>query len=108
MNLGVDIKTDNGFDFFANFRSVGELPLDDANSGFTDQYNLLNFKTSYSFKIYKALELNIYGGVNNALNEHYAASIVTNAVGFGSQSPRYYYPGNPRNYYGGIQLSYLF
>ena len=57
---------------------------------------------------YKALELNIYGGVNNALNEHYAASIVTNAVGFGSQSPRYYYPGNPRNYYGGIQLSYLF
>ena len=108
MNAGVDLKTDSGFELFANFRSVGELPLDDANSGYTDQYNLLNFKASYSFKIYRSLELNVYGGVNNALDEHYAASIVTNAVGFGSQAPRYYYPGNPRNYYGGLQLSYGF
>lgn len=105
MNVGVDLKTFNGFEFFANFRNAGELPLNDANSEFTDSYNLLNFKASYSFKIYKSFELNLYGGVNNALDEHYAASIVTNAVGFGSQAPRYYYPGNPRNYYGGLQLS---
>lgn len=108
MNLGVDLKIDNGFEAFANFRSVGELPLNDSNSDYTDQYKLLNFKASYSFKIYQDLELNIYGGVNNVLDEHYAASIVTNAVGFGSQKPRYYYPGNPRNYYGGIQMTYLF
>ena len=108
MNMGVDLKTENGFELFANFRSAGELPLNDANSEFTDSYNLLNFKASYSFRIYQDLELNFYGGVNNALNEKYAASIVTNAVGFGSQTPRYYYPGNPRNYYGGIELSYGF
>ena len=108
MNFGVDLKTDSGFELFINFRSVGELPLDDANSEYTDSYNLLNFKASYSLKILKSLELNLYGGVNNALDEHYAASIVTNAVGFGSQAPRYYYPGNPRNYYGGLQLNYGF
>ena len=108
MNVGVDLKTNNGFEFFANYRNVGELPLNDANSEFTDSYNLLNFKASYSFKIYKSFELNLYGGVNNALDEQYTASIVTNAVGFGSQAPRYYYPGNPRNYYGGLQLSYGF
>ncbi len=108
MNLGVDLQTNSGFELFANFRSVGELPLNDVNSDFTDQYNLVNLKAGYTFKIFQDLKLNLYGGVNNAFDEHYAASIVTNAVGFGSQAPRYYYPGNPRNYYGGLQLSYNF
>lgn len=108
MNLGVDLQSENGFEFFGNFRSVGKIPLDDANSGYTNQYNLVNLKASYTFKLFQDLELNLYGGVNNVLDEHYAASIVTNAVGFGGKAPRYYYPGNPRNYYGGIQLNYVF
>ncbi len=108
MNLGVDFQSESGFLVSGNFRSVGEVPLDDANSGYTDQYNLLNFKAGYTFKIFQDCELNIYAGVNNALDEHYASSIVTNAVGFGSQAPRYYYLGNPRNYYGGMQVNYTF
>jgi iron complex outermembrane receptor protein len=108
MNFGVDLQSENGFEFFGNFRSVGEIPLDDANSGYTNQYNLLNLKAGYTFKLFQDLELNLYGGANNVLDEHYAASIVTNAVGFGGKAPRYYYPGNPRNYYGGLQLNYVF
>ena len=87
---------------------MGEIPLDDANSGYTDQYSPLNFKAGYTFNVFQDLNLNLYGGVNNALDENYAASIVTNAVGFGGAAPRYYYPGNPRNYYGGLQLNCIF
>lgn len=108
MNLGLNLESESGFDFFGNFRSVGEIPLDDANSGYTDQYQVLNLKAGYTFEIFKDLNLNVYGGVNNVFDEHYAASIVTNAVGFGGKAPRYYYPGNPRNYYGGLQLNYVF
>jgi iron complex outermembrane receptor protein len=108
LNLGVDIQSESGFEFFGNYRNVGEIPLDDANSGYTDQYSLLNFKAGYTFNVFQDLNLNLYGGVNNTLDENYAASIVTNAVGFGGAAPRYYYPGNPRNYYGGLQLNYIF
>jgi iron complex outermembrane receptor protein len=47
-------------------------------------------------------------GVNNALDEKYAASILPNALGFGAVAPRYYYPGNPLNFYGGFSVSYVF
>jgi len=108
INLGVDVQSESGFEFYGNFRNVGEIPLDDANSGYTDEYSLVNLKAGYTFNIFQELNLNLYGGVNNALDEHYAASVLTNAVGFGGAAPRYYYPGNPRNYFGGIQLNYIF
>ena len=47
-------------------------------------------------------------GVQNLLNEKYASSILPNAVGFGSAPPRYYYPGNPINLYGGFKFIYRF
>jgi len=34
--------------------------------------------------------------------------VLINAVGFGGAQPRYYYPGNARNYFGGVQLNYAF
>jgi iron complex outermembrane receptor protein len=41
-------------------------------------------------------------------NEKYAASVLPNAVGFGGTAPRYYYPGNPRNYFGEVGVNYVF
>jgi iron complex outermembrane receptor protein len=108
MNLGVDIQTESGFEFISNFRSVGPIALNDANTVYNKAYNLVHLKAIYHFALFRVLKLNIYGGVNNALNEKYAASVVTNAVGFGGQAPRYYYPGNPINYYGGLQMNYIF
>ncbi|WP_245574938.1 TonB-dependent receptor family protein [Flavobacterium tegetincola] len=108
VNVGIDLATNNGFEFFGNFRSIGEMQLNDANTGTTDSYQLLNFKAAYSFTVFENLKFNIYSGINNALDKQYAASIVTNATGFGGNAPRYYYPGNPRNYYGGLQVNYLF
>ncbi|MDR9456541.1 MAG: TonB-dependent receptor [Salegentibacter sp.] len=108
LNLGLNLESDLGLDLFAGYRAVGEIPLNDANSGYSEKYQLVNLKASWSFDILRDLGVNFYAGINNVFDEHYAASVLTNAVGFGGAAPRYYYPGNPRNYYGGVQLNYIF
>jgi iron complex outermembrane receptor protein len=47
-------------------------------------------------------------GINNVLDTKYAANILPNAIGFGTAAPRYFYPGNPVNYYGGFSVAYVF
>jgi len=87
-----------------NYQFFGEMPLNDANTGYTEAYELLNFKMSYFHRLTDFLEAGASFGINNVLDEQYAASIVTNAVGFGGSAPRFYYPGNPRNYFGAVNL----
>mgnify|MGYP000571665588 CR=1 FL=1 len=45
---------------------------------------------------------------NNIFNEKYASMLLINASGFGGSAPRYYYPGEPNNYYAGLGLTYTF
>ena len=108
INIGIDICTKNGFSGNASYGMTGKIPMNDANTKYTDAYALLNIKTAYAFTIFKILKIELNAGINNVLNEKYAASILPNAVGFGGLPPRYYYPGNPINYYGGLSISYLF
>jgi len=65
-------------------------------------------KAGYGFYILKKVKMEVNFGIQNALNEKYAASILPNAVGFGSTPARYYYSGNPVNYYGGFSAVYAF
>ncbi|MCR9183713.1 MAG: TonB-dependent receptor, partial [Flavobacteriaceae bacterium] len=106
-NFGIDFKSDLGFAFYGVYRNVGQIPLNDSNTIYSDSYQLVNVKTTYGFKIKKLLETHLFFGVNNLFDEKYAASILPNAVGFGNAPPRYYYPGNPRNFYLGLKLNYL-
>lgn len=107
-NLGIDLSTEKGFSFNTSFSSVGKIPMNDQNSKYTDAYSLLDIKATYRFKMLKILKTELSFGINNALDKLYAANILPNALGFGNSLPRYYYPGNPRNYYGGISVSYIF
>ena len=91
-----------------NYQAFGEMSLNDSNSEYTSAYQLLNLKLDYDFQLSNNFDLGINFGVNNILDEDYAASVVTNAVGFGGSAPRYYYPGEPRNYFGGFSLKYNF
>jgi iron complex outermembrane receptor protein len=106
-NLGLDL-TANGFSFSSVYRYVGTIFLNDGNSLSTQPYQLLDFNTAYSFSIWKKLQATFQFGIQNSLNEKYVASLLPNAVGFGNVAPRYFYPGQPRNYYGGLQLTYQF
>ncbi|MBJ7881105.1 TonB-dependent receptor family protein [Gelidibacter salicanalis] len=93
---------------FLNHLYVGEMPMNDANSLYSDGYNLLNLKLKYSGQLFKKLGYKVNFGVNNVTDTTYASSILINATGFNNSEPRYYYPGNPRNYYGGVSLNYHF
>jgi iron complex outermembrane receptor protein len=107
-NVGLDASTKSGFNLNTSFSKVGKIPMNDQNSKYSQAYSLLDIKASYAFTLLKNLKTELSAGINNAGNSKYAASILPNAVGFGQAKPRYYYPGNPRNFYGGISLSYLF
>lgn len=107
-NLGLDINTKSGWSLNTSYRTVGKIPMNDSNAKYSDGYSVLDIKTSYFFTILKVLKAELNAGVNNALDEKYAASILPNAVGFGTVPPRYFYPGNPVNYYGGFSVSYVF
>ncbi len=107
INLGMDAIYKN-LTLYTNLLAVGEIPLNDENSGFTDDYKLVNVRATYDLELIPNLSALFSAGVNNIFDEKYAASVLPNAVGFGGAAPRYYYPGNPRNYYAGFGLEYQF
>lgn len=106
ITAGVDIISNAGAAIYLRYNHVGKMALNDANSLYSESYDLFNLKASYSLDLLKSWEMEIFAGINNILDKNYAASIVTNAVGFGGSAPRYYYPGKPRNFFGGIEIRY--
>ncbi|WP_230407909.1 TonB-dependent receptor [Flavobacterium hydrocarbonoxydans] len=107
-NAGLLLNTSSGLYFSADFQFVDEIPLNDANSDYSDAYNIVNLKTGYRFEILPQLTTHLAFGVNNLFDEKYTSLILPNAVAVGNNTPRYYYPGLPVNYYGSISLNYLF
>jgi iron complex outermembrane receptor protein len=85
------LTTASGFNLTTSYLSVGKMPMNDQNSKYTDAYSLLDFKASYAFAILKNIKATLSTGVNNT-NSRYAASILPNAIGFGTAQPRSY-PG---------------
>ena len=108
INAGVRIEHKSGLFIFGGLQHIGEIPMTDANTLYTDTYTLLNAKAGYKTNFTKELLFEINAGINNLTDEKYASSILINATGFNGAEPRYYYPGDPVNYYSGIKLKYIF
>ncbi|GAB1856931.1 TonB-dependent receptor [Flavobacteriaceae bacterium MHTCC 0001] len=108
LNIGADVSTNIGIYGNLNYQYVGSMPITDSNSLFSESYKLLNVKLGYSKPLNQNLNINSFIGINNIFNETYASQILINASGFGGNAPRYYYPGNPINYYTAIALNYVF
>ena len=106
LNTRLDYK--NRFYWSASYQYVDEIPLTDANSLSSASYGIVNTRMGYSFSFSKKIAVNLNFGVNNVFDTLYSQSVLINAVGFGGNEPRYFYPGNDRNYYGGLQLNYTF
>lgn len=92
----------------ADYYFVDRLPIDDANSVYADAYRLLNVKAGYRAQLGKNLFGQAAFGINNVTNRHYASMVLVNATATGNNPPRYYYPGQPINYYGSFSLRYNF
>ncbi|MFI8380465.1 TonB-dependent receptor family protein [Leeuwenhoekiella sp. NPDC079379] len=105
INLGVDLQHANGLRFNVNYRYTGAIPLNDANTIYSDSYNLVNLRADYAFQLSQKFKATLYSGVNNVFDTNYAAQILPNATGFGGAAPRYYYPGEPINFYVGLNVN---
>ena len=100
-NLGIEAYSNSGLQLNLNLRHMGEIPLNDENAIYSDAYEVVNFRVDYAFGLSELLNGAVFGGVNNVFDTNYAAQILPNA---GGASPRFYYPGEPINYYVGIKF----
>lgn len=106
LNSGLQAQLHNKFYWYSTHQYVGEIPLTDENSLYSDAFNVINSKVGYKNQLGKRLSLDVAFGINNIFDVNYAQSVLINATGFGGSEPRYYYPGNGRNYYGSLRLGY--
>lgn len=106
-NFGLFVQANKYLKFSAIYRSVSEMYLRDDNLLKSDGYSLVNIKVDYTVEVSKFL-IKLDAGINNLLGTEYASQILINAGSFGGRAPRYFYPGNPRNYFTNVTLQYVF
>jgi iron complex outermembrane receptor protein len=108
LTAGLRVKNDLGIYGNINYQYTDAMPMRDDNSIYSESYQLLNAKIGFEKTIWEDCSFDIYAGVNNIFDAQYASMILINAGSFGGNAPRYYYPGLPRNFYGGVRLKYTF
>ncbi|HLN73896.1 MAG TPA: TonB-dependent receptor, partial [Prolixibacteraceae bacterium] len=94
-----------GFYLNLHYLTVGRMPLRDDNSIYSNAYSLANVMGGYEKSLGK-LSFSLSAGVQNLMDEKYAAMVLINATAQGNQLPRYYYPGMPHNYKAQVGLIY--
>ncbi|MGB7393549.1 MAG: TonB-dependent receptor [Pricia sp.] len=105
LTAGVQSRIFNNFYLNLTSRYVSEIPLTDGNTLQSDPFTVFTGRMGYNKKLSEKFTVGVDFGVNNIFDEKYAESVLINAGSFGGE-PRYYYPGNARNYYGSLRLGY--
>uniref|UniRef100_UPI0032166734 TonB-dependent receptor family protein n=1 Tax=uncultured Draconibacterium sp. TaxID=1573823 RepID=UPI0032166734 len=88
------------------YRFNGEMPVNDANTEFSDSFGISGAEFKYHGKSGK-FKFELKGGIQNIFDIHYASMLTVNAPSFNNVPPRYYYPGNPRNYYVSVLIGLI-
>ncbi|MDZ7806417.1 MAG: TonB-dependent receptor plug domain-containing protein [Gracilimonas sp.] len=89
-----------GFYLNLNYNFTDEIPLNDANTVYSEAYHLLQSKVGYRMELLENLNLNVFFGIDNLLDEKYSLGNDLNAFG-----NRFYQPAAPRNWFGGVKLN---
>ncbi len=108
INAGLRLEKFRQFYWNTTYQFVDEIPLTDANSLYSDAFGIFNTRMGYTREFTPSFSAGIDFGINNIFDKTYAQSVLINARSFGGSEPRYFYPGNDRNYYGGLRLRYIF
>ena len=74
------------------------MPANDANSVYSDAYGITNLEAKFYGKLNR-LKFELKARIQNIFDVHYASMLAVNAPAFGNSLARFYYPGNPRNYF---------
>lgn len=98
---GVDIATKPGLYANVTYFYSGKIPLNDANTAFADDYNLLGIKIGYKVSLSDRFHLDLFAGAQNIFDETYSLGNDINAAG-----GRYYNAAAGRNYYGGVAVRF--
>ena len=104
LNSGLRFNKNAGVTVLYDY--VDQIPLTDSNSLYSDAYHLFNLRAEYGFRWFRTVQVQLNFGVQNLFDKNYAQSVLINAVGFGGSEPRYFYPGNGRNFYSGIVFTW--
>src|SRR5690606_35620906 len=99
----LDLQTKPGFYLNFTHQWVDEIPLNDANTVYQEDYHLVNTRLGWKSTFMANWDLEIYGGVDNLLDESYSLGNDLNAFG-----GRYFQPAAPRNYYGGVKVGFRY
>jgi iron complex outermembrane receptor protein len=99
LTVGADVVTRAGFYTNLTFQNTDRVPLNDANTDFAPAYHLLGGRFGFR-KTFRRLDLDLFGGVDNALNESYTPAPDLNAAG-----GRYFNAAPRRNGYGGVRVA---
>lgn len=102
LSSGVELLNTQGFYGNINAQYTGKMPMLDDNSLFSTDYLIIRSKAGFR-KLIGHFDIDLSIGVDNVTNKKYASMLLINTV-----SRRYYYPGLPRNYFGGLSLRYNF
>jgi len=95
LNTTLDIQFLSWFTLNLTYHYVDPIPLNDANSFYSDAYHLINSRLNFNYKN----RYEIYFGVDNLTNASYSLGNDLNAFG-----RRYFQPAPVANFYFGINL----
>lgn len=102
LNGGLQWQHPAGFVLSWTHEYSDPVPLNDSNSDFADAYHLDRLQAGFRRTLPNGWMFGIDLGVNNLFDVQYARSFVVNAVGFGGDDPRFFYPGEPINFWGAL------
>lgn len=103
---GLQLRLFQHFYWNTTHQYVSSIPLTDAGGLESDAFNVFTTRLGYLKKLSPRFTLGVDFGINNLFDTVYAQSVLINTQGFGGREPRYFYPGDARNYYGSIRLGY--
>jgi len=95
--IDVESKTGLYLNFTHNF--TDKIPLNDGNTVYSESYQLLSLRAGYFIDLHQKHSIEIYGGIDNLLDEKYSLGNDLNAFG-----GRYFNAAPTRNYFAGIRV----
>jgi iron complex outermembrane receptor protein len=105
---GLDVTLAKSFSGNFTLNYVDEIPMNDANSVFADSYMLLGLRAGWKTTLEQSHRIEIFGGIDNALDKKYSLGNDINAFIPPGANPvaagRYYNAAMPRNFYAGISV----
>ena len=97
---GLDFRFPKSFYLFAQHNYTSKIALNDANSVFSKDFNLIHFKAGWRSSKAGKPGMDFFLGIDNLLNETYSLGNDLNAFG-----GRYFNASAPRNFFGGLKLT---